>query len=96
MILTYLTYKIKGASKMSKKQDRLEQLKKYRGVPNLEYGMYAECNNEYHGYLTYIDGAKVYLTNGIEKRIPCHPTWEMVYYDNPIDKNIIHDFRRSK
>lgn len=52
---------------MTKKQERLEQLKKYYNIPNLEYGMYAECNNEFHGYFIYTDGGKVYLTNGIER-----------------------------
>lgn len=79
---------------MTKKQYGLEQLRKYRGIQKVEYGMYVEVAGKYHGYLTMADADHIYLTNGTEKNVCFHPTWKVCYYDDPINKNIIYEFSR--
>lgn len=80
---------------MSKKQEQLNRLKKYRYMPKLEYGMYVEVYG-YCGYFEKTDGDYIYIrtSKGIEG--PFHPTSDTIYYDSPINKNIIYDWRNKK
>lgn len=80
---------------MTKKRKRLKQLQEYRDMPNLEYGMYVEVEGDIHGYFIDTDGNYIYLRNAKSLKLPAHPTYETVYYDNPIDKNIIYDWRKK-
>lgn len=77
---------------MPNKMERLEQIKRYCNLPLLKFGMYIEINGVDHGYLIDADYDHIIVSNGL-KKMPYHPKWEIVYYDNPINKNIIYDFR---
>jgi len=80
---------------MNRKQklEALKVLKEHRNLPKLELGMYVEIDGKYCGILTSANISQIVIKNGGKDVGPFHPTWEVVYYDNSIDKNIIYDFR---
>ncbi len=81
---------------MKDKEERLEMLRKNTELPLLEYGLYVEINQKYHGYFKYTNGKSIFISNGVSNNV-CHdPKWHIVYYDNPIDKNIVYDLRNHE
>lgn len=89
-----------GVKQMNRRdrQRCLETLKQLRRMPDLEYGMYVEVyssNQVYSGTFVETDGEYICLHDGFKKSMPFHPTWQTVYYNNPVEKKIIYDFREQ-
>lgn len=49
---------------MSKKLERLEQIKQYCNLPLLKFGMYVEISGIDHGYLIDADYDHIIVSNG--------------------------------
>ena len=77
---------------MSKKE-QLEYIKEHYSIPNIYFGCYVEAYGKYAGIFKKINGHYVVIV-GKESYI-LHPTDNIVYFDNSIDKNIIYDFREN-
>ena len=76
----------------------LNQLKRDERLPDLEYGMYVEIHDFiYHcvdyGFLVGAFGGNIVLVNNKGEKMDYPPKWQTVYYNNPIEKKIIYDYR---
>lgn len=71
-----------------------DYLKTYRGMPWIKRGMVADMNGK-RGRVTAGAGGGVNIRfDGEKHSSPCHPHWEMTYYD--AEGNIIKDYKEKK
>lgn len=78
--------------KMSKKE-MLKYIQNRYNLQKIYFGCYAEAYGKYAGILKKINGRYIVIS-GVSNYI-LHPTDNIVYFNNSIDKNIIYDFREG-
>lgn len=79
--------------KMSKKE-MLKYIQNRYNLQKIYFGCYVEAYGKYAGILKKINGRYIVIS-GVSNYI-LHPTDNIVYFNNSIDKNIIYDFREGK
>lgn len=79
---------------MTARDFTIRQISDYYGIPGLKIGMKVMIKG-ITGKVSGVgdSGLKIKLDSE-NKSIHCHPTWDMVYFDD--NDNIIKDFRKTK